>query len=360
MRAAVPMLVVFCLASNVHSSEAVGARKGDPTVTSFPAWGIELRPPRGWLVMLESRPSNMGGWMKLNTTQTGLEAAFLVDMARRELGSFGEYVALALKHFRGKIVGPPFEVGGRQAKEMTCKVPWGRMFVVRVVVCDGELGYFTFSYVSPGDGKYEEAFGRFVQSVRWRKPQAPSGHLQLRDRPVPILETGLVFHPCRPMRPGKVDHPSEEMFFGIQNHVADRTELLADICLRQKRKDVSFEDLLNVLSTSIGQACDLQAGPTWQQPPGKLEVALTGWISTKPSGKNPARLAARRYAIVSVDQERYLFFQFTVLVDRQEEMKSYSDAIDKMMRSVRRSKAYFDARRKAASRSRKEPTRQDR
>lgn len=334
------LLVGLVLAMSVPTlAQTTRPVRGESPVVKLPSYGITVRTPAGWTRMLEPNIETAIYWARVNDAQKQLEGLMRIEIQPAQ-GTLQES-AKAIASRAGLTISPkPVRLGAAPAVELTGSVPTDGKAEVYLALgrlaVRGKHSYGLY-YFSPRGAKVNQAaFEQVAASVVLSDPVAPSTAITARERPFPLLKSGMVFSPQDPFRQTEATDVGQT--FTAYNFVAGLAE--ATITVAHGPKNVNTMDefkeaMVNIANTGLG----ITGALTWTDVSSAPAVAYSNAVTMpRPGDGKPTPV---RFINVLNDGHSLLFITDWDLGDK-EAAKRYAAVAGDLARTIRISTAYFE------------------
>ncbi len=306
----------------------------------FPSFGISVEPPKGWMRTYERRHEEVGRWIpfdRQNPKQLdamfSLLVFFIPDESVESISKdFAEQMGCTAQPAKLKIHELPTwsltakNADGDEETWLCCK--------------RGDL-FYVARYLPIGERTRADIFEAFVKSIRLSDPQAPHLHLEMRNHPMTAEGADVVFDTVEPMRIMSRAPQSSTTKYEIQNYKQESVDLFMMVVARPHAGDTSLQEVRAVISAALSQNYYLEKEPEFRKVKATAEVWATDLLhgsATTEGGKT--RKTISRWVVASVSKEKVIHFSFDFNTHDEKAVKAYSNAIDRMIQTIRSDKDY--------------------
>jgi hypothetical protein len=192
--------------------------------------------------------------------------------------------------------------------------------------------------------RFTKEFNHAAASVKFSTPIAPREDLKLSARSVPLFGSGFILHVPNPMRPDTVDDPKTEAFFGIQNHVTNKSELSLLLNLKPKDPSITLGQIAQQMEQNLPAKMGIKGEFSLKEVKKDPQVYLSSFFTTQGDEKSQYIHAVAIFA-PRANQLMFLNFQFPITDAKT--TAAYQELIPKMAESLRYSTEYLKAREEA-------------
>ena len=298
---------------------------------SFPAVGITVTAPPGWLEVPPDRPGLIIRWISPDSSRNG-EALGLVMVELKDPASHTapEVARDLARSWGGRVSAQSDVMDGETVWRIQVDSPPPGLQPVEglVAIRNGHL-FLIEGGVSPGYSCHEQ-IESIRQSWRWIAIDSPVKHLEFRDQPLAAFGGQLSINFPAAMETFNTDHPERMLGLSLYNFKRNGKEFTALVQTGDVPAADTFEAAKDRLALGTQEKLKLPEAFVWHAVKGAGRRAITQPV------RGPAEDGVNwiMWALIHSEDGRLVLINFSIYAQDPAERAAYAGVAEKMVESV--------------------------